>query len=298
MNETLANLSGKITNLAKTKIYDIIALAMITAMFFVGLGALDIIEFSAASLLEFIINFIPFYLATILLNQNYYTKGTYVGKESTIYSQAIAAYSEQTDKIDGDMQRHLPDFVDWYNEDALRRLQISILKRASIPYSRFAEITYDADGNELKPLITYSLKELINTYGKFTAHIIIKARQVRVQHISVNILMSNVQSIDATNLGKNEYQLRRSRLAITDISSFVSVVLLSMIGLKDVMEWGWLAAFITLFKMVFIAAKSYQMYFKAYGDITVNVVNHIARKTDIIKQFLSWYDKEIAPEKS
>lgn len=295
--DSFTSLKNKATNLAKSNIYDILALAMITAMFFVGLGALDIIDFTLHSFLEFVINFIPFYLATVLLNQNYYTKGTYKGKESEVYVQAIKAYSEQTDKLDGNMQAKLPDFVDWYNNDALKRLQISILKRASISYERFTEVTKDKDGNDLKPLMIYDRKELMEQYNKYVAYIIWRAQHASIQQISVNILMSNVQSIDPTDLGKNEKQLRRRRLALTDVLSFVSVIALSLIGLKDMVEWGWMSAFITLFKMVYITAKSYQMYFKAYGDITVDVVNHIARKTDIIKQFLSWYDKEVDKEK-
>ena len=113
----------KVTTMAKNKIFDLIGISIVLVMFFLGLGALKIIDFTAESLLNFIISFIPFYLATMLLNTNYYTKGSYKGKESEVYKNAMAAYSAIIDELDGDQQLKLNDFVDWYNADALKRLQ-------------------------------------------------------------------------------------------------------------------------------------------------------------------------------
>lgn len=275
--------------MAKNKVFDLIGISVVLVMFFVGLGALKLIDFTFESLLNFVISFIPFYLATMVLNTNYYTKGTYKGKESDVYKAAILAYSTITSNLNGDQQMKLTDFVDWYNADALKRLQTSILRRVSISYERFATMTYDKDGKELPPLQTYSYNELLAMYNKYVATTIEHAKTAHVKKISVNILLSNVQSVDPTDLGKSEAQLRRTRLGLTGVASFISVIALSLIGFKDIMEWGWVAAFVTLFKMVYIFARSYQMFFKAYDDITVSVVNHIARKTDILKQFQSWY---------
>lgn len=275
--------------MAKNKVFDLIGISIVLVMFFLGLGALKLIDFTLESLLNFVISFIPFYLATMLLNTNYYTKGTYKGKESEIYKKAMLAYSTITNDLNGDQQLKLNDFVEWYNADALKRLQTSILKRVSISYERFATMTVDKDGKELPPLQTYSYNELLAMYNSYVAKVIEHAKHAHIKRISVNILLSNVQSIDPTDLGKSEAQLRRTRLSMTGAASFVSVIALSMIGFKDIMEWGWVAAFVTLFKMVYIFARSYQMFFRAYDDITVSVVNHIARKTDILKQFQSWY---------
>lgn len=279
----------KVATMAKNKIFDLIGISIVLVMFFLGLGALKIIDFTAESLLNFIISFVPFYLATMLLNTNYYTKGSYKGKESVVYKNAMAAYSAIIDGLDGDQQLKLNDFVDWYNADALKRLQTSILKRVSISYERFACVTKNADGKVQQPLQTCSFEQVVSLYNEYVAHAVEKAKNAHVKTISVNILLSNIQSVDPTDIGKGEAQLRRARLGLTGVASFVSVVALSLIGFKDIMEWGWVAAFVTLFKMVYIFARSYQMYFHAYDDITVSVVNHIARKTDILKQFESWY---------
>lgn len=294
--EVVTDVKLKTLNMAKNKMFDIIGISIVLVMFFLGLGALKIIDFTAESLLNFIISFIPFYLATMLLNTNYYTKGSYKGKNSDIYRKSMDAYSDIVDSMTGDEQLKLNDFVDWYNADALKRLQTSILRRASISYERFALVTKTSDGKILQPLQTCSFEEIAALYNEYVSHIVTHAKQARVKKISTNILLSNVESIDPTDIGKGESQLRRTRLGVTGVMSFLSVIALSLIGFKDIMEWGWVAAFVTLFKMVYIFARSYQMYFKAYDDITVSVVNHIARKTDILKQFKSWYTENLSKE--
>ena len=281
----------KVATMAKNKIFDLIGISIVLVMFFLGLGALKIIDFTAESLLNFIISFIPFYLATMVLNTNYYTKGSYKGKESEVYKNAMSAYSAIIDGLDGDQQLKLNDFVDWYNADALKRLQTSILKRGSISYERFACVTKNSEGKIQRPLQTCSHDDIVAMYNEYVARIVEQAKHAHIKRISTNILLSNIQSVDPTDIGKGESQLRKTRLGITGVASFVSVVALSLIGFKDIMEWGWVAAFVTLFKMVYIFARSYQMYFHAYDDITVSVVNHIARKTDILKQFESWYNE-------
>ena len=294
--EVVDGTKRKVATMAKNKIFDLIGISIVLVMFFLGLGALKIIDFTAESLLNFIISFIPFYLATMLLNTNYYTKGSYKGKESEVYKNAMAAYSAIIDGLDGDQQLKLNDFVDWYNADALKRLQTSILKRGSISYERFACVTKNSEGKIQQPLQTCSYSEVFSLYNEYVANIVEKAKHAHIKKISTNILLSNIQSVDPTDIGKGESQLRKTRLGVTGLVSFISVVALSLIGFKDIMEWGWVAAFVTLFKMVYIFARSYQMYFHAYDDITVSVVNHIARKTDILKQFKSWYTENFSNE--
>lgn len=55
------------------------------------------------------------------------------------------------------------------------------------------------------------------------------------------------------------------------------------------MEWGWVGVIFVIFKLLYIVARSYMQYFDGYQDITVSLVNHISRKTDIIKEFESEY---------
>ena len=281
------------------KIFDVIGISIVVVVFFVGLGALKLIDFTLESFGNFLISFVPFYLAAMVLNTNYYTKGVFKAKSSETYKQAMIAYNDIVNGLSGEEQLKLQDFVDWYNQQALEKLQASILKRTQFTFQRFNEITYDKDGNELLPLKVVPKAKLLSLCGgnKDIVRLIERAKNAHVHGLTVNILMSSIQAQDATNLGKSEEQVRKIRLGVSAVVSFLAVFVMSMIAFKDIIEWGWVAAFVSLFKMVYIFARSYMMYFDAYGDITGHVVNHLARKTDIIKQFKSWY-KQLPPEEN
>jgi hypothetical protein len=64
---------------------------------------------------------------------------------------------------------------------------------------------------------------------------------------------------------------------------------MSLIAVKNVTQWGWIYAALTLFKILYIALGAYTKYFSGYEDLTVDVVNHTYRKIDVLKQFNHWY---------
>ena len=270
----------------KAWIFDLIALALIIAMFLLGLGAFGFAKITWQTILDTIISFVPFYLSLQLLNLDYYTKGVFKGKEADVYKAAISGYSELTSSLTGEQHDKMNDFCDEFNNKALIKLQTAILRRASISYELFAEGNADT-----LPLKQISKEELLTRYNKEVVKIIQKAKNVRVKGISPNVLLSNVLTQDSTDLGKSEKDLMKQRTTVNAIVSFLSVFVLCLISIKDIQQWGWIAAALVLFKMVYIFVASYMKYFTAYQDITVDVVNYLARKTDILKQFCAWYTK-------
>jgi hypothetical protein len=70
-----------------------------------------------------------------------------------------------------------------------------------------------------------------------------------------------------------------------------------MMGVKDVLEWGWMGAFLLLFKMLYILCRSYMKYFEGFDDINIRLVNHISRKTDVLKEFDYWYNTQYKDSK-
>ena len=285
--EIVSEAKKKTTNIVKNYIFDIIAVGLIIAMFLLGLGVLEKRDITWKTLLDIVISFVPFYLCMQVLNMNYYTKGVFKGKESEVYKNAMIAYSKIAGSLTGEQQDTIYEFCEYYNADALKRLQTSILKRAAISYELF--INGDVDKG-IDALIGLTKEKLLTIYNKDQVKIIMKAKRAKVKGISANILLSNIQSSDSTDLGKTEKEMRNSRMTTTGILSFVSIFVLSLIGVKDIQEWGWLAAALVLFKMMYVFVKSYMQYFNAYNDITVGLVNHLARKSDILKQFDYWHN--------
>lgn len=281
----------------KANMYDLLAAAIVIIMFVVALGVMSPKELTWDSLKDVIVSWVPFFLTASFLNYNYYSKGKSKGKQNEGFVNTINTYSKQVSTITGAQMSKLPEFCKYYNEQALEELQISILTLASIPYERFNDVTYDKDGKELKPLKVLSLQDYKKLgYSKEEIKIIVRAKHASVKGIRHNQLLGNTSARDKTNIGHGEGDMTRTRTIVSTIGQAVSMFILCMIGMKDIMEWGWVQAIFVLFRMVWVLCKSYLQYLKGFNDITIRLSNHIARKTDILKEFEYWYSKQPADE--
>ena len=286
----------------KANMYDILAAAIVVIMFVVALGVMSPKELTWDSLKDVIVSWVPFFLTASFLNYNYYSKGKSRGKDSESFKTTIAAYSKQVGSITGAQMSKLPEFCKYYNQQALEELQTSILILASIPFERFDKVTYDQNGNELKPLKVLGIKDYKKLgYSREEIKIIVRAKHTSVQGIRHNQLLGNTSARDKTNIGHGEGDMTKARTIVSTVGQAVSMFILCMIGMKNIMEWGWVTALFVLFRMVWILCKSYLQYIKGYNDITIRLSNHIARKTDILKEFEYWYSLQpallVAPTK-
>lgn len=274
----------------KANMYDILAAAIVIVMFVVALGIMSPKELTWANMKDVIVSWVPFFLTASFLNYNYYTKGKVKGKSSDGFKNVITAYSKQVGSITGAQMSKLPDFCKYYNEQALKELQTSILTLASIPFERFDKLTYDKNGNELKPLKVLGIQDFKKLgYSKDEINIIIRAKHATVRGVRHNQLLGNTSARDKTDIGHGEGDMTTKRTIVSTVGQAVSMFILCMIGVKDIMDWGWVQAIFVLFRMVWILCKSYLQYIKGYNDITIRLSNHIARKTDILKEFEYWY---------
>ena len=281
----------------KANMYDLLAAAIVIIMFIVALGVMSPKELTWDSLKDVIVSWVPFFLTASFLNYDYYSKGKSKGKQNEGFVSTINAYSKQVSTITGAQMSKLPEFCKYYNEQALEELQTSILTLASIPYERFNDITYDKEGKELKPLKVLSLQDYKKLgYSKDEIKIIVRAKHASVKGIRHNQLLGNTSARDKTNIGHGEGDMTRARTIVSTLSQAVSMFVLCMIGMKDIMEWGWIQAIFVLFRMVWVLCKSYLQYLKGFNDITIRLSNHIARKTDILKEFEYWYSRQPVDE--
>ena len=72
----------------------------------------------------------------------------------------------------------------------------------------------------------------------------------------------------------------------------VATLIMSLIAVKDIAQWGWAGIVIVIFKVTYLAGASYMSYFKGYDDATISLVAHFTRKTDILKQYLNYIPKQ------
>ena len=232
-------------------------------------------------------------MASTLLSSNYYDKGVANGKITDKFVGIVSEYSSTVSSISGEKLRVLSKFCEEYNDNSIKSIQTQILKKEGIDIEEFRN---GIDGKEPLMLITFNLfniKKVREKYGltKRQLFAIRSARHVKVKGISDTILLSSLNTNDPTNIGSTEKQLSRRRKSGFSIKSIASTAFLTVIGVKQLVDWNWISLIFWAFKILYTLCRSYTKYFNGYNDITNDVANHITRKTDILKQFDDWYDK-------
>jgi hypothetical protein len=287
LNENNKSLANKI----KTHVFDVIALGLVVSIGLLNLGAIELKNIGE-EIFSILLEAVPFYIGSVALALNYYKKGVYAGKATKSFVEVVNAYSKIVNGFVGKQIDKLNEFCSNYNRKAMLIKQESILREAAISITRFDEYTKDENGNTLPPLKIVSDDDLIKTYGEYVGGKIIQAKNVKVKGISPNSILGNNNTDDITDLGKTEHEMFMDRSKEYSILYSVSIVIMSIMGVKDIFEWGWMGAFLLLFKLLYILSRSYMKYFEGFDDVTVRLANHISRKIDVLKEFDYWYGEE------
>ena len=225
-------------------------------------------------------------MATILLNNTLYKKGVFVGKSTSTYSNNAEVYSDLVNSLTGEQITGLYAFCDEYNEKALKTIQTNILKKEGLTYKDFENGSSISNDKPLKILTDEQLAEI--GLNKQQIKAVKSAKNVNIKGLTVTSLLSSMNIKDPTNLGKNEKELAKKRSVTAAIGYVVSTLLMSMLAIKNIADWGWSGLILVLFKVLYTFARSYMSYFQGYNDMTIDLTNHIARKIDILKMYLKY----------
>lgn len=269
----------------KDKIFDILAFVILAVLIALSLGIIERRLITLEELGDIFVECIPFFFAAMLLNNTYYTKGVFVGKSTKSFILASNEYSVKIGCLSGREIDSLDEFCEHFNAEALSKKQVMYLNRASISFNKFNECTEEND----EPVKVWSNRQIKRVYGKERAKWIIAAKKVKVKGLRVNGLMGTNDSADITDIGSTESQLARKRTGTSAVQYALSVLIMSLMAVKNVADWGWFGIALVVFKCVYIFARSYTSFFDGYNDVTIHLVHHINRKTDILKQFDYWY---------
>lgn len=284
------NGTKKLASTMKAYIFDFIAIGLVVSIGLLGLGAIEVRDI-VSEIWNIIFEAIPFYLGSVTLAVNYYKKGTFAAKATESFINTVKRYSAAVCTLTGEQIAKLNNFCSEYNARALRLRQENILRDVAIPFEMFDEGFTDSDGHH-KPLKTLSDKELIALYGDVIGKALIRAKKVKIKGVSPSSLLSNIHTDDITDIGKNEQELLKYRTNQYSIVYFASILVMSLMGIRDVLEWGWMGMFLVIFKLLYILCRSYMKYFEGFDDINIHLVNHISRKFDILKEFDCWYENQ------
>lgn len=272
----------------KKHIFDWVSAIIIVALIAACMDVFSLIDFKTIDLLEFFISWFPYFAAAILLHNNLYKKGVYVAKGTEKFIKTIEAYSDIANSLSGEQIKKLYPFCDKYNEDVKKSMQTQTLRKEGVTFEEFEYGT-----KELPALKTCNRKFLIKKgYNKAQIKAIKTAKNLHVHGINVSILLSSINVKDVTRIGDDEKTLQTKQMISSTLRYASSTLLLSIMAVKDISEWGWMGLILTIFKVMYLFAGSYMSYFKGYDNITMSLVNHFSRKIDILKMYLDYKPEE------
>lgn len=272
----------------KKHIFDWISAIIIVALIAACMDVFSLIDFKTIDLLEFFISWFPYFAAAILLHNNLYKKGVFVAKGTEKFIKTIEAYSDIANSLSGEQIKKLYPFCDKYNEDVKKSMQTQTLRKEGVTFEEFEYGT-----KELPALKTCNRKFLIEKgYNKAQIKAIKTAKNLHVHGINVSILLSSINVKDVTRIGDDEKTLQTKQIISSTLHYASSTLLLSVMAVKDISEWGWMGLILTIFKVMYLFAGSYMSYFKGYDNITMSLVNHFSRKIDILKMYLDYKPEE------
>lgn len=268
--------------------YYLFALAVIVVMVFIQLGVFEFKQ--ETNFFDILVDTVPIFIASMLLSNIFYQNGVAKGKKNQNYFLAISEFSMLAN-LPGEKLDKLPQFCDEYNALAIKRKQETLLAMAVIPFDKFDNEYEDGEIKHV-PIKVMADKSIIEEFGKERGKRIIKAKKVKLKGVNVVSLTSEQKVSDITDTGYGEGEYAKMFTTSKVLSYAISFVLFSFITAKDIMAWGWAGLGLLLFKITYTLGCSILGQSRGYRDITVNVVAHYNRKTDILKQFHSWYEKK------
>ena len=129
--QRVQNTTTKIQQGIKARIFDILGAVILIALIALSLGVLERRIITLAEIGDIIVECIPFFLAAMLLGNNFYMKGVFLGKTAPNFITACKEYSDVVASLTGEQIDYLDDFCQEYNDDALKKKQQTGFNRLS-----------------------------------------------------------------------------------------------------------------------------------------------------------------------
>lgn len=274
-----------------TWIYYIFAGAVVVVMIFLQLGGIKLNQ--DIQWHDIVIDAVPLFFASILLDRIFYYNGVSKGKKTKNFYNSISEFSSLAN-LTGEEIDVLPDFCREFNAKALRNKRKTLLSYAVVSIEHF-EAEYETKSGTHLPLQVTPNRVIRKEFGWERSRWIRKAKRAKVKGLTSCRLTSEQTTMDDTNTGFGERGYAAIQTLKKVIGYALSFLLFALITVKDISTWGWAGVGILLFKIVFTIGSSILSQARGYQDITVSVVAHYNRKSDILKQFKAWYKKSLQP---
>ena len=256
-----------------------VACVIIAALLFLGDLKLSFGSMLNASLLVAII----FLIASIAYRTNY-QKGMFSAMKDEEYEKVKEAYESVKNQIYVmGLAPGLSDYCLRYVEKDLRAYRTAILSDACIQYEAYERDFMDKSYQKLKA----------SGVSKRVAKCISRANKAKAIKLNTSMLLTSGSSAHKRRgLGMSTITKRKIDFSFNILSRSVTTLLSGTVVVDVIINPSWQALAQWLIRMIAVFWAAVSGYNAGTKNILETTVSYLSRKTEILKVFIAWYEKE------
>ncbi len=258
----------------KKRVFDIVALLLIVALFLVENGELII---KKQSILTFVGNILVMFMLTLLFDNNYRIKGKLHGMSTEKYVRASKNLKELSENLSDQNINELSYNLTKFLDNQFVQEQKQVLYAVGISFEDY-EKSY-------KKMTKGEVSKILN---KTQSRGVQKAKDIKKQNITVDVLLSEFSFSNGLIIHKSQKRLDLEHNLKSVIIYLLTALLFGYfaIGLIEnfsILNLGWF-----LIKCSFLFFRGIKSYFESFIEISTIAVERMESKSLIVKRILNF----------
>ena len=268
----------------RAKLPNALNMVMIFCIIIAGVLFMGEIELTFGSILNVSLLVAIIYLIASIAYRNNYQNGMYAAMKDDEYCKAKERYEKAKHDIYSlGIASKLGDYCVRYIEQDLKKYRASILADACIPYDKYES---DYIGKTYKELMEKGL-------SKKTARCIVRANKASGIKINTGTLLTSDSNFHRhRGLGMSTLTRRNVDFATNMVSRLFTTLLSGTVVIDVIINPSWQSLAQWALRMVAIFWAAVSGYDAGVKNISETTLSYISRKTEILKIFISWNEKE------
>ena len=261
-----------------------INLVMIFCVVIAGLLFLGEIKLTFGSILNISLLVAMIYLIASIAYRNNYQNGMYAAMKNEEYIRTKEDYENAKSEIFSlGIAPKLADYCVRYIESDLQKYRTAILSDACVPYNVF-ETNYL--GKTYEELLEMGLP-------KKAAQCIKRANNASGIKLNTSILLtSDSNSYKHRGLGTSTIKKRNLDFATNMVTRLLTTLLSGTIVVDVIINPSWQSLAQWSLRMIAVLWAAVSGYDAGVKNISETTISYMSRKTEILKIFISWHEKE------
>ena len=268
----------------RAKLPNAVNMVMIFCIIIAGVLFMGEIKLTFGSLLNVSLLVAIIYLIASIAYRNNYQNGMYAAMKDEDYRKAKESYEKaKSDIYSLGIASKLGDYCVKYIKQDLKKYRASILADACIPYEK-----YESD------YLDKTYKELLEKgLSKKTAWCIVRANRATGIKINTGTLLTSDSNFHRhRGLGMSTLTRRNVDFATNMVSRLFTTLLSGTVVIDVIINPSWQSVAQWALRMIAIFWAAVSGYDAGVKNISETTMSYIARKTEILKIFIAWNEKE------